>query len=151
MIVVTGGAGFIGSAFVWRLNQENIDDIIIVDELGKTDKWKNLVNLRFVNYFHKDDFLQMIYADTLPFEVEAIIHMGAVHPRPSAMPITSGRIITSIPAIWPNTLLIAASGLSTRAPPQLTVTEQRVFRTTTEKSTNSGRSTCTAIPSRCLI
>ena len=77
MIVVTGGAGFIGSAFVWRLNQENIDDIIIVDELGKTDKWKNLVNLRFVNYFHKDDFLQMIYADTLPFEVEAIIHMGA--------------------------------------------------------------------------
>ena len=77
MIVVTGGAGFIGSAFVWRLNCENIDDIIIVDRLGTTDKWKNLVNLRFVNYFHKDDFLQMIYNDTLPFEVEAIIHMGA--------------------------------------------------------------------------
>ena len=54
MIVVTGGAGFIGSAFVSRLNRENIDDIVIVDELGKTDKWKNLVNLRFVNYFHKD-------------------------------------------------------------------------------------------------
>ena len=77
MIVVTGGAGFIGSAFVWKLNQEGIDDIIIVDRLGTSDKWKNLVNLRFVNYFHKDDFLPLIYNDTVPFEVEAIIHMGA--------------------------------------------------------------------------
>ncbi len=77
MIIVTGGAGFIGSAFVWKLNQESIDDILIVDRLGKTDKWKNLVNLRFVNYMHKDDFLELIYNDTVNFEVEAIIHMGA--------------------------------------------------------------------------
>ena len=77
MIIVTGGAGFIGSAFVWKLNQEGIEDIIIVDRLGTADKWKNLVNLRFVNYFHKDDFLPLIYNDTVPFEVEAIIHMGA--------------------------------------------------------------------------
>jgi ADP-L-glycero-D-manno-heptose 6-epimerase len=77
MIIVTGGAGFIGSAFVWKLNQEGIDDILIVDRLGKTDKWKNLVNLRFVNYMHKDDFLELIYNDTVNFEVEAIIHMGA--------------------------------------------------------------------------
>jgi ADP-L-glycero-D-manno-heptose 6-epimerase len=77
MIIVTGGAGFIGSAFIWKLNQEGIEDIVIVDRLGKKDKWKNLVNLRFVNYFHKDDFLPLIYADTVPFDVEAIIHMGA--------------------------------------------------------------------------
>jgi ADP-L-glycero-D-manno-heptose 6-epimerase len=77
MIIVTGGAGFIGSAFVWKLNQEGMDDILIVDRLGKTDKWKNLVNLRFVNYMHKDDFRELIYNDTLSFEVEAIIHMGA--------------------------------------------------------------------------
>jgi ADP-L-glycero-D-manno-heptose 6-epimerase len=77
MIIVTGGAGFIGSAFVWKLNQEGIDDILIVDRLGTTDKWKNLVNLRFVNYIHKDDFFELIYNDTLPFEVDAIIHMGA--------------------------------------------------------------------------
>ena len=77
MIIVTGGAGFIGSAFVWKLNQEGIDDILIVDRLGTTDKWKNLVNLRFVNYMHKDDFLELIYNDTINFEVEAIIHMGA--------------------------------------------------------------------------
>jgi ADP-L-glycero-D-manno-heptose 6-epimerase len=77
MIIVTGGAGFIGSAFVWKLNQEGIDDILIVDRLGKTDKWKNLINLHFVNYMHKDDFLELIYNDTVNFEVEAIIHMGA--------------------------------------------------------------------------
>lgn len=63
MIIVTGGAGFIGSAFIWKLNQEGIEDIVIVDRLGKKDKWKNLVNLRFVNYFHKDDFLPLIYAE----------------------------------------------------------------------------------------
>lgn len=77
MIIVTGGAGFIGSAFVWKLNQEGIDDILIVDQLGSDDKWKNLVNLRFVNYMHKDYFLELIYNDTVNFEVEAIIHMGA--------------------------------------------------------------------------
>lgn len=77
MIIVTGGAGFIGSAFVWKLNQEGINNIIIVDQLGTDDKWKNLVNLRFVNYVHRDDFLEMIDTDALPFEVDAIIHMGA--------------------------------------------------------------------------
>ena len=77
MIVVTGGAGFIGSAFVWRLNQECIDDIVIVDSLGTDDKWKNLVNRRFVDYIHKDDFLRMIGDDQVPFEVSAIVHMGA--------------------------------------------------------------------------
>jgi ADP-L-glycero-D-manno-heptose 6-epimerase len=77
MIIVTGGAGFIGSAFVWKLNQEGIDNIIIVDRLGTSIKWKNLVNLRFVNYIHKDDFLEMIYNDTPPFNIDAIIHMGA--------------------------------------------------------------------------
>jgi len=77
MIVVTGGAGFIGSAFVWKLNREGVTDILIVDELGTADKWKNLVNLRFNDYIHKDSFLEMIMAEQLPFDVSAIVHMGA--------------------------------------------------------------------------
>ena len=77
MIVVTGGAGFIGSAFVWRLNQEGINDIVIVDSLSTDDKWKNLVNRRFVDYIHKDNFLRMICDDRVPFDVSAIVHMGA--------------------------------------------------------------------------
>jgi ADP-L-glycero-D-manno-heptose 6-epimerase len=77
MIIVTGGAGFIGSAFVWKLNQEGIEDILIVDRLGTTDKWKNLVNLRFEDYIYKDDFFNMLCDDALPFDVSAIVHMGA--------------------------------------------------------------------------
>ncbi|HOC61259.1 MAG TPA: ADP-glyceromanno-heptose 6-epimerase [Smithellaceae bacterium] len=77
MIIITGGAGFIGSAFAWKLNQEGIDDIIIVDRLGTSDKWRNLVNLHYVDYLHSDDFLQRICKDDLPFEVSAVVHMGA--------------------------------------------------------------------------
>lgn len=77
MIVVTGGAGFIGSALVWKLNSEGIDDIIIVDELGESEKWRNLVKRKYADYLHKDDFLRMIRAEKLPFNVRALIHMGA--------------------------------------------------------------------------
>ena len=77
MIIVTGGAGFIGSAFVWKLNQEGIEDIVIVDRLGTKDKWKNLVNRRFADFIHKDDFLQLVSEDRVPFKATAIIHMGA--------------------------------------------------------------------------
>ena len=77
MIVVTGGAGFIGSAFVWKLNKEGVDDILIVDNLGTSDKWRNLVPLRFTDYLHKDRFHEMILADRAPMDVTAVIHMGA--------------------------------------------------------------------------
>ena len=77
MIIVTGGAGFIGSAFVWKLNAEGIDDILIVDELGESDKWRNLVKRRYVEYIHKDVFLRMIRNEQMPFTPRAIIHMGA--------------------------------------------------------------------------
>ncbi|PJA95934.1 MAG: ADP-glyceromanno-heptose 6-epimerase [Ignavibacteriales bacterium CG_4_9_14_3_um_filter_34_10] len=77
MIVVTGGAGFIGSAIVWKLNQLGEKEIIIVDELGQDDKWKNLTGLNFIDFYHKDDFISMVMDGNLPFEVETLIHMGA--------------------------------------------------------------------------
>lgn len=77
MIVVTGGAGFIGSAIVWRLNQLGENKIIIIDELGKDDKWKNLAGLSFRDFINKDDFISLVLEEDVPFEVEAIIHMGA--------------------------------------------------------------------------
>lgn len=77
MIIVTGGAGFIGSAFVWKLNCEGIHDVIVVDHLGTSDKWKNLVPLRFEDYLRKDDFFDMVCDDDVPFEVSAVVHMGA--------------------------------------------------------------------------
>ena len=77
MIVVTGGAGFIGSAVVWKLNQLGQNKIIIVDELGTDDKWKNLVPLKFEDFIHKDDFIEMILDEDIPFDISSILHMGA--------------------------------------------------------------------------
>jgi len=76
MIIVTGGAGFIGSAVVSYLNQKGIDDIIIVDNLGKTEKWKNLVGKRYLEYMHKETFMENVLDFDMPIP-KAIIHMGA--------------------------------------------------------------------------
>ena len=77
MIVVTGAAGFIGSAIVWRLNTLGKEDVIIVDELGLEEKWKNLVGLKYADFVHKDDFISMILEEDFSFKIEALIHMGA--------------------------------------------------------------------------
>ena len=75
--IVTGAAGFIGSAVVWGLNRAGSDDILIVDHLGESEKWKNLRALRFADYMEKDDFLRALDADGLPSTVKAVIHLGA--------------------------------------------------------------------------
>ena len=77
MYVVTGGAGFIGSALVWKLNQQGVSDVLIVDDLGQGEKWKNLVNLRYADYLHKAVFLQLLEQGKLGPEVKAVLHMGA--------------------------------------------------------------------------
>ena len=77
MIVVTGGAGFIGSAIIAALNNRGISDIIVVDELGTDAKWKNLRNLSFADYFEKADFLKMVVNKQIDWPVKAVFHMGA--------------------------------------------------------------------------
>ncbi len=77
MIVVTGGAGFIGSAIIWRLNSLDQKNIIVVDELGTDEKWKNLSGLSFDDFIHKNDFLEVIETK-LKHGISAIIHMGAI-------------------------------------------------------------------------
>ena len=77
MIIVTGGAGFIGSAIVAGLNGRSINDIVIVDRLGEDQRWKNLVNLQFADYVDKEEFLEMVTEDVVPFSVEAVFHLGA--------------------------------------------------------------------------
>ena len=74
MIIVTGGAGFIGSCVVRTLNDAGRDDIVIVDNIGETDKWLNMRNKRYIKYVNKSEFLKVLPT----YEgVEAIIHMGA--------------------------------------------------------------------------
>ena len=75
--IVTGAAGFIGSAVVWGLNRRGIDDVLIVDHLGESEKWKNLRALRYADYMEKDDFFRELAANGLPSGVKAVIHLGA--------------------------------------------------------------------------
>ncbi len=60
MIIVTGGAGFIGSCIVRELNNMGYEDIIIVDNIQKTEKWKNMRNKRYLEYISRNDFSQSI-------------------------------------------------------------------------------------------
>lgn len=78
MIVVTGGAGFIGSAIVWVLNQRGIKDILVVDEVANltAEKKNNLENLNYTDLVGKDGFLEGIKKN-LYKNIECIIHMGA--------------------------------------------------------------------------
>jgi len=83
MIIVTGGAGLIGSAVVQQLNRLGREDILIVDHLGHTDKWRNLSPLRFLDYLEKDTFERMLDDGSLARRIpggrslEAVIHLGA--------------------------------------------------------------------------
>jgi len=77
MIIVTGGAGFIGSALIAALNKRQINDILVVDELACDNKWKNLRNLFFTDYVEKDDFLEMVVENKLTGSIEAVFHIGA--------------------------------------------------------------------------
>ncbi len=77
MYIVTGGAGFIGSAMVWKLNRMGIDDILVVDNLSTSSKWKNLVGLRYSDYRHKSVFIEDVRSGRIDGPVEGIIHMGA--------------------------------------------------------------------------
>lgn len=72
--IVTGGAGFIGSAVIWRLNQSGIDDILVVDRGDETEKWKNLAPLSFADYIDADDFIANLEAYK---SAEVIFHLGA--------------------------------------------------------------------------
>ncbi len=77
MIVVTGGAGFIGSAIVSGLNQRGLDDIFIVDHLDESEKWKNLVSLKFSDYLDRYDFIKKLEKGYFGQNTEAIFHLGA--------------------------------------------------------------------------
>ncbi|MEE2986315.1 MAG: ADP-glyceromanno-heptose 6-epimerase [Nitrospinota bacterium] len=76
MIIVTGGAGFIGSAIVNELNARGRTDIVLVDDADHPEKKKNLDSLRFEKNRGKEDFLEIVLGRGLS-DVEAIIHMGA--------------------------------------------------------------------------
>lgn len=75
-VLVTGGAGFIGSALVWELNRRGCEDIIVCDILESSEKWRNLVPLKFRDYIEGDDLIEAIEEGALG-NFDYILHMGA--------------------------------------------------------------------------
>lgn len=84
MIIITGGAGLIGSSVISGLNLIGRDDLIVVDHLGSGEKWKNLAPLKFRDYIEKNEFMNSLLTDRLSAisgfaadKIDAIIHLGA--------------------------------------------------------------------------
>jgi len=75
-ILVTGGAGFIGSALIWELNRRGAENIIVTDVLEQTEKWRNLVPLRFNDYLEADDLLPHLQAGAFG-KFDHVFHLGA--------------------------------------------------------------------------
>ncbi|VAW49065.1 ADP-L-glycero-D-manno-heptose-6-epimerase, partial [hydrothermal vent metagenome] len=77
MIVVTGGAGFIGSNIVKGLNEQGCSDIIVVDDLSDGRKFQNIADCDIADYLDKEDFQQCMFADQGLPQIDAIYHEGA--------------------------------------------------------------------------
>lgn len=75
-VLVTGGAGFIGSALVWELNKRGCDRIVIADFLESGEKWRNLAPLAFEDYLEADDLLARLGSKSLG-RFDVVLHMGA--------------------------------------------------------------------------
>ena len=77
MYIVTGGAGFIGSNVVKALNRRGITDILVVDNLSRSEKFRNLADLTIRDYLDKRELRQRLENGTFDVKAEAILHNGA--------------------------------------------------------------------------
>ena len=76
MIIITGGAGMIGSIIAWHINTKlGRDDLVIVDHITHQDQWQNLVHRQYVEYLDRDQLFDYLDAND---KVDAVIHMGAI-------------------------------------------------------------------------
>lgn len=78
LIIVTGAAGLIGSAIAWALNRRGQENLLLVDQLDISDKWRHLTPLRFTDYMEASDFMQRLTTSPDHFgPVHSVFHLGA--------------------------------------------------------------------------
>lgn len=76
-MIVTGASGLIGSALTWELNRRGFTNIIVTDRLDKSEKWKNLVALKFEDYLEADRLETLLEDDrNLPADIHTLFHLG---------------------------------------------------------------------------
>ena len=89
MIIVTGGAGFIGSNLVKAINDKSGSDVMVVDNLANTAKVGNLSDCKITDYRDKNDFYQSLQNLDKISGLEAVLHQGAC----SDTMVTDGRYV----------------------------------------------------------
>ncbi|WP_300341749.1 MULTISPECIES: ADP-glyceromanno-heptose 6-epimerase [unclassified Fusobacterium] len=77
MIIVTGAAGMIGSAMVWKLNEMGRNDIIVVDKLRTEEKWLNLRKRDYADWVDRDDLFDWLSNSANAEKITGVVHMGA--------------------------------------------------------------------------
>ena len=77
MIIVTGGAGFIGSNLVRALNHVGREDLIVVDDMSDGNKFCNITDCVISDYLDKDEFREMVQSNDGLGNIDVIFHQGA--------------------------------------------------------------------------
>jgi len=77
MILITGAAGFIGSAVACTLNRQGRHDLILCDAFGADDRWKNVLGLRYSRFVHKNELFEFLKGAPHARDITAVIHLGA--------------------------------------------------------------------------
>lgn len=75
LIVITGAAGFIGSGVVRYLNNKGYTNLLLVDDFGKTQKWKNLRHKKFIEFISRHELFDFL--DGREENIESFVHLGA--------------------------------------------------------------------------